>query len=385
MRSMILLCLCLTANLSYGQYNITKTEYNEIKIREYLDTTNVDLIEGIYKYVGDNSEYRFGIVKSSYLYLVILLESNQVKWKTGDVKAYLEPSATENVYSLRWIMGDKKTKQETVAFMKTPGLLEFNIMKTPGLPLEFKYLEFNISVSRFLLKLYPKLDPSINEESKGNSLVSSGSGFFISKDGYIATNAHVVKDGVVYEVTVNNDSHISINYKAKAILIDEVNDVAILKIEDENFIELNQIPYTIETSTKIGEEVFTIGYPLSSVMGNNFKVSKGIINANTGIKDDVRFLQISTPIQAGNSGGPLFNKNGNVVGLTTSKLNEDAIGQTVENVNYAIKANYLVTLSNMLPNLNLNNQIPLITEQQIDLEEQVKNLKNYVCLIRVFQ
>ena len=368
MRSMILLCLCLTANLSYGQYNITKTEYNEIKIREYLDTTNVDLIEGIYKYVGDNSEYRLGIVKSSYLYLVILLESNQVKWKTGDVKAYLEPSATENVYSLRWIMGDKKTKQETVAFMKTPGLLEFNL-----------------SGSRFLLKLYPKLDPSINEESKGNSLVSSGSGFFISKDGYIATNAHVVKDGVVYEVTVNNDSHISINYKAKAILIDEVNDVAILKIEDENFIELNQIPYTIETSTKIGEEVFTIGYPLSSVMGNNFKVSKGIINANTGIKDDVRFLQISTPIQAGNSGGPLFNKNGNVVGLTTSKLNEDAIGQTVENVNYAIKANYLVTLSNMLPNLNLNNQIPLITEQQIDLEEQVKNLKNYVCLIRVFQ
>ena len=114
MRSLILLCLFLTANLSYGQYNITKTDYNEIKIREYLDTTNVDPIEGIYKYVGDNSEYRLGIVKSSYLYLVILLESNQVKWKTGDVKAYIEPSATENVYSLRWIMGDKKTKEETV-------------------------------------------------------------------------------------------------------------------------------------------------------------------------------------------------------------------------------------------------------------------------------
>ncbi len=370
MKSLILLFFCLTVSLSYGQYNITKTEYTESKIREYLDTTNVDPVEGIYKYVGDNNEYRLGIVKSEYLYLVILLESNQAKWKTGDVKAYIEPSAIENVYSLRWIMGDKTTKKETVAFTKTPGLIEFNL-----------------SGSSFLLKLYPKLDPAKNENSKENSLVSSGSGFFISKDGYIATNAHVVKDGVVYEITVNNDSDISIKYNAKAILIDEVNDVAILKIEDENYIDFNQIPYSIETSTKIGEEVFTIGYPLSSLMGNNFKVSNGIINANTGIQDDVRFIQISTPIQAGNSGGPLFNKDGNIVGLTTSKLNEDAIGQTVENVNYAIKANYLVTLSNMLPNLNLNvnKQLSISNAQQVGLEEQVRTLKNYVCLIRVFK
>jgi len=370
MKNLILFLFWLSTSLCYGQYNITKTEYNETKIRKYLETANIDPIEGIYKYVGDNSEYRLGIIKSEYLYLVIILESTQGKWETGDVKAYLEPAAAQDVYSLRWIMGDKKTKEETVAIMKNPGLIEFNL-----------------SGATFLLKLYPKLDPIKTEKSKGNSLVSSGSGFFISNDGYIATNAHVVKDGVVYEVTVNTDSYVSIKYNAKAILIDEINDVAILKIEDKNFISLNKIPYSIETSTKVGEEVFTIGYPLSNVMGNNYKVSSGIINANTGILDDIRFIQISTPIQAGNSGGPLFNKKGNIVGLTTAKLNEDSIGQKVENVNYAIKANYLITLSNMLPNLNLNinKQLPLTDARQVGLEDLVKTLKNYVCLIRVFK
>lgn len=373
MRISILLGLLLIVTKSFGQYNITKTEYNETKIREYLDTAKIDQIEGIYKYLSDESngsEYRLGVVKSQYVYLVILLESNNENWETGDVKAYLEPAATQNVYSLRWIMGDHKTRKESVAFITNPGLIEFNI-----------------SGKAFMLKLYPKLEQANKSSSNETTLSATGSGFFLSKDGYIATNAHVVKGGTSYEITVVNESFISIKYRAKATLIDEVNDVAILKIEDDNFLSTEEIPYSIVTTTQVGEEVFTIGYPLSSVMGNNYKVSNGIINSNTGIKDDVRYMQISVPIQPGNSGGPLFNKEGNIIGITTAKLNEDAIGQSIENVNYAIKSDYLITLGNMLPDLKLNavRENSFAEQGKINLEEQVKLLKNFVCLISVYK
>lgn len=372
MKVSILLCLLLITTVSFAQYDITKTEYDEVKIREYLDSNTVEPIEGIYKYVSDggSAEYRLGIIKSEFLYLVVILETNQRRWKTGDVKAYLEPSATDNVYSLRWIMGDKRKTEERVASMKKPG-----------------FLGIDMTDESFLLKLYPKFEKSNNISSDRISLSATGSGFFISKEGYVATNAHVIKGGSSYEITVVNDSFISIKYRAKAILIDEINDVAILKIEDENFTGIEEVPYSITTKTEIGEKVFTIGYPLSSVMGNNYKVSNGIINSNTGIKDDVRYLQISTPIQPGNSGGPLFNEKRNIVGITTAKLDEDVIGQSVENVNYAIKSDYLIGLGNMLPDLGLNVLENDLNKEkdELNLQEQVKILKGFVCLISVYK
>jgi len=369
MKKIILLCLYFTCNLGYSQYDLKKTDFDETKIREYLQSNEIESIEGIYKYVpfGGESQYRLGIIKSGFLYVAVILESNQRKWKVGDVKAYFEPSATKNVFSLRWVMGDKKTKVETVAFMNNPALIEFEL-----------------SGSTMLLKLFPKIEQSTKNKEEESSLVSTGSGFFLSKNGYIATNAHVVENAKTIEVFVNSDSIGTKSYNAKISLVDKINDVAILKIDDINFSELNEIPYSMEKSTDIGEKVFTIGYPISSIMGTNFKVSNGIINANSGIQDDLRFLQISTPIQAGNSGGPLFNDSGNVVGLTTSKLNGNVIRTSVENVNYAIKSSYLVNIMNMLPELSDNDSKKIESKlKNTLLNDKVKTLKNYVCRIRV--
>lgn len=369
MKQLILLFTIVFISQCYGQYDIKKTDYDESKIREYLNNNSIDPIEGIYKYVpfGGNSQYRLGIIKSDFLYIAIILESNQRKWKVGDVKAYFEPSATNNVYSLRWIMGDKRAKEETVAFMNNPALIEFDL-----------------NGSTMLLKLYPEIEESSKKTNQNSSIVSTGSGFFISIDGYIATNAHVVENAKSIEIFKNNETLGTESYNAKIALIDRINDVAILKIEDTSFTNLNTIPYTIDSSTDIGEEVFTIGYPISSIMGNNFKVSNGIVNANSGIQDDVRFMQISTPIQPGNSGGPLFNDSGNIIGLTTSKLNGKAIGTSVENVNYAIKSSYLINLMNMLPDLhsdNNKNNLPRLENSL--LNDKVKTLKDYVCRIKV--
>jgi len=121
---------------------------------------------------------------------------------------------------------------------------------------------------------------------------------------------------------------------------------------------------------------------LNDIMGSNYKVTDGIISSKSGIGDDVRYYQITVPLQPGNSGGPLFNKEGNIIGLTSARLNSEAVGTQVENVNYAIKVSYLLNLYNMVPNASkLTSNSEVATKQ---LQDQIKVLKNYVCLIKIF-
>jgi S1-C subfamily serine protease len=113
-------------------------------------------------------------------------------------------------------------------------------------------------------------------------------------------------------------------------------------------------------------------------MGENCKVTDGIISSISGIEDDKRYFQISVPIQPGNSGGPLFNKDGNIIGITSATLNSKTLNINTQNVNYAVKAFYL---------LNIDKEIYLPPTSALcnkKLEEQVQILKNYVCLIKVY-
>lgn len=214
-------------------------------------------------------------------------------------------------------------------------------------------------------------------ERKTN-VISSGSGFFISINGYIATNAHVIEGAKKIFVSFSNEIEVS-KYAARVVLSDSKNDVAILQITDSNFKSLAIIPFAITEKADIGEKVFTIGYPLNNIMGNNYKVSDGIISSKSGVGDDIRYYQISVPLQPGNSGGPLFNSQGNIIGLTSSRLNSETVGTDIQNVNYAIKSSYLIALYNMISNNNpLPDKSTLIGKE---LQDQVKILKNYVCLI----
>jgi S1-C subfamily serine protease len=99
------------------------------------------------------------------------------------------------------------------------------------------------------------------------------------------------------------------------------------------------------TPPKVGERVVAIGYPLASIMGLTAKLTTGDISALAGSSDDPRYYQFSAPVQPGNSGGPLLNSSGEVIGVVTSKLNWEltlkASGQIPEGVNYAVKVAYL--------------------------------------------
>ncbi len=348
---------------------VEMTHHNEESIKSYLTISTTSPLEGIYKsYQSDQvGHYRIGIVKKENKFIAIILESHLKHWKIGEVKAIFENSSMPNLFSTKWYSGNK-TSLETFAILEENGILAID-SRDPitGESKPFKFI-----------KIYPS--GGVSKKPEERNIKSTGSGFFITKSGIIATNAHVVEGASKIEVTVSHD-HGALSYNAKLLIFDKSNDVALLQIEDSRFEELNFIPYQIVETTDIGAKVYTIGYPLSNIMGSNFKLTDGIVSSTSGINDDIRYFQISVPLQPGNSGGPLFNKDGNIIGITTSRLNSSAVGAQVENVNYAIKSPYLLNLYNMLPNApKLSTTSTLINK---DLSEQVKVLKYYVCLISV--
>jgi S1-C subfamily serine protease len=191
--------------------------------------------------------------------------------------------------------------------------------------------------------IYIKLFPTANDKFDNPKEISgSGSGFAISSDGYIITNHHVTKGATSIKVRgIHGD--FTKKYSAKVILEDKNNDLSIIKIDDPNFISLGTIPYVIlNKSSDVGSTVFVLGYPLRASMGEEVKLTNGIISSKSGYQGDATSYQITVPIQPGNSGGPLFNKNGNIIGIVNAKLTG------AENASYAIKSSYILNLIDLL-------------------------------------
>jgi S1-C subfamily serine protease len=146
-----------------------------------------------------------------------------------------------------------------------------------------------------------------------------------------------------------------------------------MKVEGVN-VNTSDIPYSIKTSTTdVGENIFVLGYPLTSTMGEEIKLTTGVVSSKTGFQGDVSSYQISAPIQPGNSGGPLFDSNGNVIGIVSAKH------KGAENVGYAIKASYLKNLMESVLSENILPQTNKIASYK--LSNKVKSLTKYVYYI----
>lgn len=211
-----------------------------------------------------------------------------------------------------------------------------------------------------------------------DSWTGNGTGFFISNDGYLATNYHVVAEASEIEIEFIRNGQKQ-NYKVKVIQSDEQNDLAILKIDDPSFSSFSSIPYNFKTSlSEVGSNVFALGYPLAlSVMGTEIKFTDGKISSKTGYKGEISTYQMTTPIQPGNSGGPLFDFDGNLIGVNSSKIRADV----ADNVSYAIKSSYLKNLLDVLPTtLSLPNDKSIVNKT---LTEKIKIISDYVVLIRI--
>ena len=334
--------------------NTTPHKYlTEPDMKSMITNAN-DGICGIYEGV-DQQGYKLACIKEGADYFLIFMgvKSNNSRWELGDVKAELRPSASAGLFKATWYMADKSKNDD--AYLVFDG----TSMKT-----------YVANEETIYLKMFPTA-------ASGNGIVAAGSSWsgtgFALNNGYIATNYHVVENAntiTVQGIRGNNND----KYSASVIATDKVNDLALIQIKDSKFNGFGQIPYRVKTSTSdVGEDIFVLGYPLITTMGNEIKLTTGVISSKTGYMGDVALYQISAPIQPGNSGGPLFDNQGNLIGIVNAKH------KGAENVGYAIKTSYLnnlvesVTNASILPSNN--------TVSSMNLTNKVKSIEKFVFMI----
>ncbi|WP_419701815.1 trypsin-like peptidase domain-containing protein [Mucilaginibacter sp. NFX135] len=200
-----------------------------------------------------------------------------------------------------------------------------------------------------------------------------GTGFALSSNGYIVTNYHVIKDAdSVYVQNAAGES-----FHSKVIYTEPANDIAILQINDSTFTKLGTVPYYFKrSSTDLGENVFTFGYPDGKdVFG------QGALTSSTGYQGDTTEYQVSIPVNPGNSGGPLLDDKGNVIGIINAKQTQ------IAGAAFAVKSAYLLKAIQNIPSDSLDRSLILSTRNTLaglGRKQQLKKLKDYVFMVKVY-
>jgi S1-C subfamily serine protease len=202
----------------------------------------------------------------------------------------------------------------------------------------------------------------------------TGSGFLIDPSGYFITNYHVIEKSnrIFVELPALNAT-----FEAREVISDKTNDLALLQITDSRFKFDEQIVFSFLWSVEdVGTEVFTLGYPfVLSGLGREVKFADGKVSSRTGFDNNVALYQTTVPIQPGNSGSPLFNNQGQIVGCV------NAIYKNADNVSYAIKSSFIRTL---VESSGTDITIPQANEiQELPLTEKIKLLSKYIGIIKV--
>ncbi|MEI7910884.1 MAG: trypsin-like peptidase domain-containing protein [Verrucomicrobiota bacterium] len=204
-----------------------------------------------------------------------------------------------------------------------------------------------------------------------------GSGFWVSADGWLLTNHHVVNAAKSVELRMRDGTII----QATVVKTDTVNDLALLKAAS---MPPSWLPVSKgEAELKLGQTVFTIGYPNPQVQGLEPKFTDGRISSVTGIADSKNHYQTTVPVQHGNSGGPLVDlKTGWVVGVVNSRLEDSRSGTGIANVSYAIKGNVAWTFLASVPEAKLAvERKPAAAIKQGDERAVIDRVKDAAILI----
>ncbi len=200
---------------------------------------------------------------------------------------------------------------------------------------------------------------------------AGGTGFLIDGKGYLVTNAHIIRNSKNIAV-INNKGD-----QFKAVLVKEYfdKDIAVLKIDDENFKTMASIPYSIsKTASEVAEPIFILGYPRNDVVYN-----EGYLSAKTGFNGDTLSCQLGIAANRGNSGGPVFNHDGEVIGILSTKETE------AEGVAFAIQSKYIYEIIDDLKKDTVYHTLKLPVKSNVrglDKKQQVKKLQDYVFMVK---
>jgi TPR repeat protein/S1-C subfamily serine protease len=205
----------------------------------------------------------------------------------------------------------------------------------------------------------------------------SGTGFFITDDGYLISNYHVVKEAVKVRLLTGAGF-----IDAKVVKVDAANDLALLKAAGR----FAALPVAASRGVKLGGTVATVGFPDTGLQGFSPKLAKGEIASLAGSQDDARYFQISVPVQPGNSGGALVDARGNVVGIVAATLDAraalEATGSLPQNVNYAVKSSFLLGFLESVPDVSA--KLKEQNTQDEKFEDVVKSAQQAAVLVLVY-
>ncbi len=207
------------------------------------------------------------------------------------------------------------------------------------------------------------------------AMTQSGTGFAISAAGHVVTNAHVVR-GCVGDIQGNLGGEAPI--KLRLVSSDPTNDLALLQAPSP----FKEIATIRDKPVHSGDSVVAIGYPFHGMLTSDFTVTTGIVSSLSGVMNDTRYLQISAAVQPGNSGGPLFDTDGQIVGMVSAKLDALKVaketGDLPENINFAIKTGML---RDFLDNSAIDYRTASDAKGDLKTSDIAKNARAFTLLI----
>ncbi|MES2830091.1 MAG: serine protease [Bacteroidota bacterium] len=230
------------------------------------------------------------------------------------------------------------------------------------------------NIKRSQSSLIRKFNSAVPPNKKLKPANFGGTGFALSTNGYILTNLHVV-DGADSVYVQDNKGN---QYRVKIDKKDTQYDLAILKIIDDSF-KLPVLPYRLkQNGIGIGEDVYTLGFPKDDAV-----YAKGYVSSKTGYSsNDSAQYQVSIDVNPGNSGGPLMDQNGNVIGVVTAKLDR------VDGATFAVKSKYIQEILNMIPNDSLGSQVKFNKRnslQGLSTTRQAEKMQDFVFMVKVYK
>jgi S1-C subfamily serine protease len=201
---------------------------------------------------------------------------------------------------------------------------------------EFAVASANSGVAKPALATGPA-QPGSPPAKPAQAVDKTGTGFVVSNNGHVVTNQHVVDGCGDIQGNLSGEAPV----KLRLVSSDETNDLALLQAPSP----FKEIAIIRDKAIHSGDSVVAIGYPFHGLLTSDFTVTTGIVSSLSGILNDTRYLQISAAVQPGNSGGPLLDSGGEIVGMVAAKLNAlkfvKATGNIPENINFAIKTGTL--------------------------------------------
>lgn len=212
-----------------------------------------------------------------------------------------------------------------------------------------------------------------NNKDVSTPINYGATGFMLTKDGYVVTNNHVINGAD--SVHLQNSKGQS--FRARIVYSDPIKDLAILHIDDTNFKNHKSVPYTFkQQKSELGEDIYTIGFPRDEAV-----YGQGYLSSNTGYAGDTVAYQISIPVNPGNSGGPVLDNRGNVIGIISGKQ------KGIDGAAFAIKTKELIETLDQIPQDSLKGDIILNhrnTLSNLPRTEQIKRVQDYIYIVKIF-